>query len=244
MVKLITQNQAVVDAMQANGGMATLGYLYRTAPHIEGSSWGTKTPFASIRRIVQTDGRFFKIRPGLWALKSEEARLCKQFSFDLNAPQQENLFDHSYYQGLLVELGNLQNYKTFVPKQDANRRFLNRKLAELTTLADFPLITYDRVLRKGRTVDVSWFNERGFPCAFYEVEHTTDISHSLLKFVEFQDFRVKFYIVADALRRGEYDDKLNQAAFAPIRGLVNFLDYERLSALHTRQSQLCALENI
>lgn len=245
MPQQITQNQAVVDAMQSNGGLATLGYLYRTATHIEGSSWGTKTPFASIRRIVQTDGRFFKIRPGLWALKSEEARLAKQFSLDFKAPQQKTeLFDHSYYQGLLVELGNLQNHKTFVPKQDANRRFLNGKLGEAATLSDFPLFTYDRVLRKGRTVDVSWFNERGFPLAFYEVEHSTDIYNSLLKFVEFQDFRVKFYIVADAVRRNEYEDKSNQSAFKSIRGLVDFLDYERLSALHSRQSELSALQNL
>ena len=241
---MLTQGDAVFEAMKSNGGLATLGYLYRIAPHIQGSSWGTKTPFASIRRIVQTDGRFFKIRPGLWALKSEEARLLKQFSLDLSRPQEKaEQFDHSYYQGLLVELGNLQNYNTFVPRQDSNRRFLNSKLADYTTLSDFPIFTYDHVLRKGRTVDVSWFNERGFPAAFYEVEHSTAIYNSLLKFVEFQDFRVQFHIVADAMRRAEYEDKMSQAAFKPIRGLVRFLDYERLSALHTRHSEIAALQN-
>ena len=242
---MLTQGDAVFEAMKSNEGLATLGYLYRIAPHIEGSSWGTKTPFASIRRIVQTDGRFFKIRPGLWALKSEEARLLKQFSLDLSRPQEKaEQFDHSYYQGLLVELGNLQHYDTFVPRQDANRRFLNSKLADHTTLSDFPIFTYDRVLRKGRTVDVSWFNERGFPAAFYEVEHSTDIYNSLLKFVEFQDFRVQFHIVADAMRRSEYKDKMNQAAFKPIRDLVHFLDYERLSDMHSHQSKLAALQNL
>lgn len=238
------QSDAVFAAMKASGGVATLGYLYRTATKVEGSEWATKTPFASIRRIVQEDARFFKIRPGLWALKSDEERILKQYSLDLAAPEEKTAaFDHSYYQGLLVELGNLQNFETFVPKQDANRHFLNKKLREYTTLQNFPIFTYDHVLRKGRTVDVSWFNERGFPAAFYEVEHSTDIYNSLLKFVEFQDFRVKFYIVADAIRRNEYDDKLNQSAFKPIRGLVEFLDYERVSALHSRYSELAALLN-
>jgi hypothetical protein len=244
MPSVITQSQAVFEAMKANGGLATLGYLYRSAPRIEGSQWGTKTPFATIRRIVQTDGRFFKIRPGLWALKSEEARLRKQFEMELNAPPENSArFDHSYYQGLLVELGNLQNYNTFVPRQDANRPFLNRKLAQVTTLSDFPLFTYDHVLRKGRTIDVSWFNERGFPLAFYEVEHSTDMYNSLLKFIELQDFRAKFIIVADATRRAEYEDKLNQSAFQPIRKTVEFLDYERLSKMHTHQSELAVLQN-
>lgn len=239
------QNDAVFEVMKNSGGFATLGQLYRTAPHIKGSSWGTKTPFATIRRIVQTDGRFFKIRPGLWALKSQEEQIRQQFSIEENAPQEKReLFDHAYYQGLLVELGNLQAFDTFVPRQDANRRYLNGKLNNVTTLADFPSFTYDHVLRRGRTIDVSWFNERSFPAAFYEVEHSTDIYNSLLKFMEFQDFRVKFFIVADAIRRTEYTDKLGQAAFRPLKGLVDFLDYERLSALHTRQSELAALQQI
>lgn len=35
--------------------------------------------------------------------------------------------------------------------------------------------TYPEILRKAKTVDTVWFNERKMPCAFYEVEHTTDI---------------------------------------------------------------------
>ena len=34
------------------------------------------------------------------------------------------------------------------------------------------------------------------PCAFYEVEHSTDMKNSLNKFYKLQDFRAKFYIVA------------------------------------------------
>lgn len=244
MPQAITQNQAVVLVMEANGGYATLGQLYRAALLVPGANWGTKTPFASIRRIVQTDDRFFKIRPGLWALKSEEARIRKQLSLQENAPVTKvEQFNHSYYQGLLVELGNLQRFQTFVPRQDANRRFLNGKLAEIATLQEFPVFTFDHILRRGRTVDVSWFNERGLPCAFYEIEHSTDIYNSLLKFVEFQDFRIKFYIVADAARRAEYDDKMKFAAFKPIADFVEFLDYERLSSLHSRHSELAALQN-
>lgn len=56
--------------------------------------------------------------------------------------------------------------------------------------------TYSEILRRAKTVDTIWFNKRKMPCAFYEVEHSTDIKNSLNKFYELQDFRAKFYIVA------------------------------------------------
>ena len=73
------QYEAVLLAMKQNGGYATLGQLYQTAPKIPGSTWGTKTPFATIRRIVQQHDEFFKIRPGLWALTSEKDKVLRLF---------------------------------------------------------------------------------------------------------------------------------------------------------------------
>ncbi len=52
------QHEAVIQVMKKNGGYATLGYLYKNALKVPGVIWKTKTPFASIRRIVQ-DERFF-----------------------------------------------------------------------------------------------------------------------------------------------------------------------------------------
>ncbi len=74
------QHEAVLLAMKQSGGYATLGQLYQTAPKIPGSKWGTKTPFATIRRIVQEHDEFFKIRPGLWALTSEKDKVLSLFS--------------------------------------------------------------------------------------------------------------------------------------------------------------------
>ncbi len=238
------QHEAVMQAMRENGGYATLGHLYRTATKIDGSHWGTKTPFASIRRIVQIyEKDFFKIRPGLWALTSERETVLKQLSLDANArPLHSEEFNHSYYQGLLIEIGNLKNYQTFIPRQDKNKQFLKRKLADISTLQEFHPFTYDTLLRRARTVDVSWFNERKLPNSFFEVEHSTDIQNSLLKFRDFEDFRIKFYIVADNARRREFNDKIARTAFAPVRSEVKFLEYETLSDWHTKVSAMAYLE--
>ena len=249
MSETISQHEAVRRALERAGGLATLGYLNHAALREVGSDWsGTKTPFASIRRIVQVYPElFWRVRPGLWALKSCEAELRAQFQLPLEdaatppVRAATEAFDHGYYQGLLLQLGQFCNFATTVPAQDGNRRFLRTPLRELATLPAPPAFTFEKLMRHAKTIDVAWYNEREFPDSFFEVEHSTDIQNSLLKFLEFQDLRTRFIIVADEVRRREYDDKLNRAAFAPLRARVEFLSYESLAQKHALAAQNATL---
>jgi hypothetical protein len=227
------QHEAVIKAMQENGGYATLGQLYQSAPKITGSEWGTKTPFASIRRIVQTHNEFFKVRPGLWALTSEKEKVLSLFSGE-KTQSKEREYSHYFFQGLVADIGNLKGFQTFVPSQDKNKPYAKQKLGEVATLSKLYEFTYAEVLRKAQTIDVSWFNARKFPNSFFEIEHSTDIYNSLLKFVELQDFRIHFYIVADSQRQAEFDDKILLNAFAPIKPFVKFWNYDSVLDLHTK----------
>lgn len=241
----ITQRAAVTQAMQANGGYATLGLLYQTAIKVPGSVWETKTPFHSIRRIVQEGPEFFKIRPGLWALTAQKEAVLQKFMLGTKpAIKQQEEFTHSYYQGLLLEIGNAKGFQTWVPAQDKNRLFLEKRLAEIATLTQFPRFTYDALLPRVQTIDVVWFNSRGFPDACFEVEHSTDIHNSLLKYVELQDFRTRFNIVADAARRKDYDSKIAYTGFTDIRDAVRFVDYDNLSALHSKVNEAQAMSQL
>lgn len=238
------QHEAVIEAMRRNGGFATLGHLYQAALNIPDCQWGTKTPFASIRRIVQVYPKlFFKIRPGLWALTARKEEVLEKFALAGQvASSKTEEFNHSYYQGLLVEIGNLKNFETFVPHQDKNKLFLERRLAEISTLRDFHNFTYDSLLKRAKTVDVSWFNQRKLPKAFFEVEHSTDIRNSLQKFVQFQDFRIKFWIVARSSRREEFEEKRDEIIPISQRSEVEFLDYEKLSAWHSKTFEIAKIE--
>ena len=106
------QYEAVIKIMESNGGYATLGFLNQKVLNVEGCKWKTKTPFASIRRIVQDERFFFKIRPGLWALKKYKNKLPPEIlpTKDQSKVKQEE-YNHTYYQGLLIEIGNLRKYK-------------------------------------------------------------------------------------------------------------------------------------
>jgi hypothetical protein len=236
------QHEEVVKSMEMNGGFATLAFLYQ---NVNISGWKTKTPFASIRRIVQDDRYFFKIKPGLWALNKYRNEVLNKFSLEKNNDKKAvNEFNHTYYQGLLVEIGNLEGYRTFVPHQDKNKKYLTKPLKDLSSISDFYPFTYENVIRRAITIDVSWFNERKFPASLFEVEHSTDIHNSLLKFLELQDFNTNFNIVADKAREKEFLDKINSVAFKPIRERVSFLDYDQLSVYHSKVFEMDSIRRI
>lgn len=219
------QHEAVIKVMEENGGFATFKHLYENVLNVKDCNWKTKTPYASIRRIVQ-DGRFFfKIRPGLWALKSHGKEVLGKFGIENRKDKNsQSKFSHYYFQGLLVETGNLKGYGTVVPAQDKNRLFLEKKLSQVTSLSKIPDFTFQEIMRYARTVDVVWLNERKMPLRFYEVEISTDMIKSLNKFVELQDFNSNFFVIADKSRIREFEQKISMRSYDDVKEKVNFRD--------------------
>ena len=239
----MTQSEAVIKVMEANGGYATLGFLNQEALKIDGCKWLAKDPFANIRRIVQDDSIFFKIRPGLWALKAYKDKLPPEISPSKAQPKaQQEEYNHTYYQGLLVELGNLKRFKTFVPNQDKNKSYIGKRLCDIATVPEIFIFGYDHIVQRAKTIDVGWFNERNMPATFFEIEHSTNIQNSLVKFVELQDFNVNFFIVADSVRERDYKDKLRYSAFSAIQNRTKFMSYVHLSDLHAKTFAIVSLE--
>ena len=228
------QNEAVILTLEKLGGVATLGQLNQEVFKISDCEWKTKTPFASIRRIVQLDKEIYKIKPGLYGLtKLKNVNESKGIILEteVNKNSKEVIeFNHSYFQGLLLTIGNLKGLKTFIPNQDKNRLFLNEKLVDIRTLNEIPQYTYARLVQRSSTIDVIWFNEREMPHSFFEVEHSTDIQNSLLKFNDLQDFFSRMIIVADKKRKDEYLNKIKYSSFKELNksNRIAFLDYDSL----------------
>ena len=226
MGKLHTQVNDIIEAMRNNNGYATLAYLNQ---NVDTSNWKTKTPFASIRCYLQRRKEFFKIQSGLWALTEHKNEVLEKFKIKNNDQNSTYTFEHSYYQGLIVEIGNMKKLRTYIPPQDKNKLFMEKKLFDIASTTDMPRFTYDHITRRASTIDIIWFNERGLPNCFYEVEHSTNIINSLNKFYELQDFRSKFCIVADIRRKAEFEDKINQSIYRPIKDIVSFVDYDSVA---------------
>lgn len=237
------QYEAVIKVMEKNGGYATLGLLYQNALKVRYVVWRTKTPFASIRRIVQDERFFFKIKPGLWALKSHRNRLPIHMLPSRKKTPAQKEFTHSYYQGLLVQVGNLKKYTTFIPSQDKNKIFLGkRRLGGLATKTAIYPFTYKNITDRTKAIDVVWFNRRKLPASVFEVEHSTDMKNALVKFVELQDFRTDMVIVADASRKRYFEHSRTLGAFEPVKDYVRFLSYQQLSDYHSNLFKTKALE--
>ena len=212
---------------------------------IEDCKWGTKTPFASIRRIVRHTNGIYRIKPGLYALESNRKQLENNGIVVQTEQNQDSeivkVFNHAYYQGLLLEMGKMRHFNTFVPDQDKNKLFLNQStLGEIRTLDTIPQYTYSSLVKRSSTIDVIWFNNRQMPHSFFEIEHSTDIQNSLLKFNDLQDLYVRMVIVADEKRRKEFLAKMEYVAFADLKtnDRVHFLNYDSLDKQYEREMEM------
>ncbi len=246
----MTQAQAVIETIDKLGGIATLNQINQNIFKVENVKWNTKTPFASVRRIVQQTAGIYKIKPGLYALETYRKQLEQDgvvVQTEKNKDSKEvQTFNHTYYQGLLLELGNMRHLDTSVPNQDKNKKFISDTLGNISSLSVIPHYSYDKFVERSSTIDVIWFNENQMPDSFFEVEHSTDIQNSLLKYNDLQDFYACMVIVADEHRRADSSRRLSYAAFEMLRHdiRVSFLSYESLDKQYQYELQKQQLDFI
>ena len=88
-MKKNSQSYQVIEAMRKEGGFATLRRLNEV---VDFSTWKTKTPEASVRRIVQESNQIFKIQPGLWALEEMREEVLKRFELQIGNSKSEEQF--------------------------------------------------------------------------------------------------------------------------------------------------------
>lgn len=233
-MKKIPQWRQVLSALEGLGGIATLSQLNHVlliSPDGAGRNWGTKTPDATIRRIVRQQSEYFHtLKPGLYCVRELAERYEREYNLPQpgESPEDVRERDHSYYQGLLVEIGKVRKYKTYVPAQDKNKPFVNQRLGDVCHITELPKFGYEKFLRHARTVDVIWFNQRWMPEEMFEVEMTTDMLNSLHKFNELRDFYAKLRIVAPQYRESHFEARMAQDSFYEIRRRVEFLDVDAL----------------
>lgn len=238
----MTQAQAVIETIDMLGGIATLNQINQHIFEITDCQWRTKTPFASVRRIVQQTAGIYKIKPGLYALETHRQALENNGILVQNEHNQDSEiiknFNHAYYQGLLLEMGKMRHLDTFVPDQDKHKQFLNQaQLGDLRTFQELPEYSFPQLVKRSSTIDVIWFNDRHMPHSFFEIEHSTDIQNSLLKFNDLQDFSARMVIVADEKRHHEFIVKMGYAAFKELlqNRRVDFLSYESLDKQYNQE---------
>ena len=82
------------------------------------------------------------------------------------------------------------------------------------------------------------------PSRFYEVENSTNITNSLDKFYELQDFRADFYIIADESRKSQFNSLIERNIYSSIRDYVKFFSYDHLVNQYTKESELIQMDRL
>ena len=111
----------------------------------------SKTPFASIRRIVRVRPETFKYAP-VFGLSARMKTSWVWSSITQGPTQSPHSNRITHHQGVPVIIGNLRGLGTFVPNQDKNKRFVNTPLLESRSLQELPAFSHPQLVTRSSTV--------------------------------------------------------------------------------------------
>ena len=228
----LTWKDLVARSLVELGGQAHLSQINeRVTGHpktVTNPTWQ-----ATIRRVVRQYSIFQPVPPehsGIYRLVEAHRPQPEPQKID----SQDAEMSHNVAQGMLVALGNIYGYETFVPARDQTMAtFQGRGLGELVTVRDCADIFRGPNLSKVREIDVLWFTEDDyglFPVYAFEVEHSTKVKQGLDRLLKIPArFSVHLFVVAP----GEEEENLfvsfiGQTPFRSHRDRFSFRCYQQL----------------
>jgi hypothetical protein len=232
----LTWKDVVKEALLGLGGQAHLSEINEK---IEGHPKTRTNPTwqDTIRRVVRQYKIFQPVPParsGIYRLLEETPPEAKPERF-IEEPE----INHGIAQGMLVTLGRIYGYETYVPPRDQTiRTFQNKPLSDFVTVSNCDdIFLRSRNLPKIREIDTLWLNEDDdglFPSHAFEVEETTGVKSGLDRLLKIpQRYLVKFYIIAPSGKEKElFDRYVNQTPFRGFKDRFLFRYYTELEELY------------
>jgi len=228
----LSWKEVVADALRELGGQAHLSQINEK---LEGHPKAATNPTwrDTIRRVVRQYGIFQPVPPersGVYRLTETESHSPEPQNLDA----QDSEVNHGIAQGMLVTLGNLYGYETFVPTHDQTTRdFQDTKLKDVVTVKDCTDIFRGPNLSKVREIDVLWFAEDDyglFPVYAFEVEHTTKIKNGLDRLLKIpRRFSVHLFIIGPSKEEQIlFERYVIQTPFRTHRNMFTFRLYSQL----------------
>lgn len=231
----LTWKDVVRDALLELGGQ---GHLSEINEKVKGHPKTKTNPTwqDTIRRVVRQYKIFEPVPPersGIYKLVEET-----QVKIESQAFTEEPEINHGIAQGMLVMIGKIYGYETFVPLRDQTIRvFQGKPLGDFVTVADCTDIFRGPNVSKIREIDALWFDEDDyglFPIYAFEVEETTGVKSGLDRLLKIpKRFLVKFYIIApSASEKALFDRYVNQTPFRNFKDRFSFKYYKELEELY------------
>lgn len=226
----LTKISALKNLMIDNSGKATWEEIYKNIENYYPKAKAMKDWQAGLRgvlyREIRKNKNFKQIGLGIFALldyKEEEK------------PKNDDIVRmHSYIQGICLELGNLNNYYTYVA--DPNFVFKdNVKLHTLSTLDKIPEFTYPEIINEIKRIDVIWFNKGSvvLPKKTFEVvDSLQTLEKAFNRSIKLFHFQTEFKIIAPKKYEKDFEKNLLSDPYFEYKNRFVFKDYDTITQLY------------
>lgn len=223
--KMTTKVEAIKKVIQEFNGVANWEQIYENIEKYYPAAKVSKEWKAGIRGVLYREIRnkknFKKVSLGLYALSNyQEENILEE--------KKDKVKVHNFIQGVLVETGNREKFKTYTP--DKSKKYKeNIHLFQIQTLTEVPEFTYSELINDIKWIDVLWFSKEKlkFPIKIFEViDSIGTLSKSLSRVLQLKNFNVEIFIVAPKEFEGKCKAEINKQLYNEFRGRFRFIDYE------------------
>jgi len=159
---------------------------------------------------------------------------------EINKIKQDKIRMHSYIEGICIELGNFDNYKTYTA--DPSAKFSNEiQLSSITTINLFPKFTYEDILKVIKRIDVLWFNSKGllFPKRAFEiVDSIGTLGEAFNRMYQLSQFNLDFYIIGQEKNRKKFEQKRNIEPYIKEKKRFIYKSYDEIISFYNKKVEI------
>lgn len=132
---------------------------------------------------------------------------------------------HSESQGIILELGQILGYETYVA--DPSKIYRGKRMEEVATCKDIPL-EYQGI-KNIEKVDVIWFGSASF-CFFEVVDSIGTLNEALHRLFQALPLNAKFFVVAPEDHRTKFEKYMSESPYKAYKNKYYFRSYQELAS--------------
>lgn len=234
----MTKVDAIKKLIEENGGVASWQYIYDNIEKYYPAAKASQEWQAGIRgvlyREIKNDKNFKQIGLGTFALHEyEQEKQIEEIKKDI-------IRMHSYIEGIMVELGNYEQFDTHCADPSAEFQ-KNIFINQLTTINEFPEFTYSEINKIAKRIDVIWFNKKGyqFPKKVIEVvDSIGTLGESLNRMYQLKEFKTEFLVLHPENHKLKIEQMIEREPYSILKDRFVVKDYNEIINYYNKRLEL------
>ncbi len=147
---------------------------------------------------------------------------------------------HSYIEGIMVELGNYEQFDTYCTDSTAEFQ-ANIFIRQLTTINEFPEFTYSEINKIAKRIDVTWFNKKGyqFPRKVIEVvDSIGTLGESLNRIYQLKEFKTEFLVLHPENHHLKIEQMIEREPYSILKDRFVVKNYDEIINYYNKRLEL------